>query len=700
MVEKKKEEGKYVRDALVSSPKQGKEDEKKLYDLYQTEVWDLELTEAEQQRLLRIISGMVESYVTSNKSFYDDIYRWDDQYEGILPPKDFPWEGCANYHDPITEMNVNAIYARIIKRFRTLDYLRVKQYQQTKEKSLLTQKYLRWLFEKRLQWTELMMTTGREPIKHGSGVYCLTWEMCEKTKKVVVPQKKQVKAGVDLDGTQLYDEQVEYVVKEETKLIQRPKVDFVSLLDYMRSDETDRFVAPMWEARRLWKSAVEFYTSAEENGYDKKSVDEILKKMEEGKSDVDKSLDNLPEREIIEWWGWIRVKDDPLAKPERIVFVYDRGAKKYLHCQRFPYLFDESNFTVLNFERRAYDWRGRGICQKLEHVNREADKLHDIYLDSSAMVTAKAFKKKKGADTNYLLEPFYPGVVWEVQKMDDINVLDVGVTPTSPLAELEQLDMKAAKQTGIGAYQTGQESGAISQPTASGQLSIIQEGNVTLDESAKEWSSATIRVARQVLSMLKQFRPEDEYLMVMEEADRDELLKTEVTVDSLIDDPEMIVVDRSIMEEQENKNKAIELYQIAIKDPVLNSNAKFYQHVLSNVLSAYKTMDADLILPTVEEIQESLDRIAKTAEIQNMQLELQKLQTQTQLAQMNAQVKQQQIAATQQVQNEQIAAKERIAAADRQAAGEQAAEEQNLEIVRDVMSGTEEAGATPPAEGV
>lgn len=681
------EESSELNQYLTKKNKKDKDD-RSLLEIYQDDVWEIDLNDKEKERLLGVISKQVDEYERDNEEFFKDLIRWEDQYEGFLPPKDFPWEGCANYHDPITEMNVNAIYARIIRRFRSMDYLRVKIYKQNKDRALLTQKYMRWLFEKRVQYTDLQQTTARDTIKYGTGVYITTWEYKEETKTVVEPTKRNKQVGTDIDGTPLYEEEVVYEVKEKTRVIQQPKVEWVSLFDYFRSEETNRFVQPEWEARRIYMSGTKFQEMADCEEYDSSSVAQIVQKLNEGKSADEQAKTTIPEREIIQWWGWIKLKTDS-KKADRVVFTYDRKDKKFLKIQRFPYLFNESNFTVVNFERRTGTWRGRGICQKLEHVNREADKLHDIYLDSCAMVTAKAFKKKKGVDSSYLFEPFYPGVVWEVQKMDDIDVIATGDVPVSPLRELEQLDLKASKQTGIGSMQVGQDSGQVSQPTASGQLAIIQEGNIGLDETAKEWMAATIKISRMIHSMIKQFRPEEEFLMIMEEQNEiGEFIDSEVSVDQLVDDPELLIVDRSVMEEQENKNKAVELYNVVIKDPILSSNSRMYKHVLDNLFTAYKTMDSDLILPTQEEIEESMEKIAKTAELQNMQLEMQKMQMQMQAQQLQAQVKQQQIEAQVQMQREKIASDEAQAKAQLEQDGALAERQQNMDVAQKIIDST------------
>ena len=672
-------------NAEDATPKQ----DQQILEKYE-EVWGLGLKKEKKERLLTIISKMVDDYEKDNSDYQDQLFKWDDQYEGVLAEKFYPYKGCANYHDPITEMNVNAIYSRTIKRFRDFSYLRVKEYKSDKTKSLLTQKYLRYLFAKKLGYIDLLMSTLRDPIKYGTGKYILTWNIEESVKKVVVPVEKQKKVGEEIDGTPITVAETVYEVKEIKKFKYQPKIEWVSMIDYGRSDDTNTLDEPTWEYRRLWKPAVRFQMAAKTEGYDEDNVKEILKN--ESMKGTQKNAENLDEREIIEWWGWIRLDDEPESYPERVVFTYDRKAKKYLKCQRFPYLFDESNFTTVRLERRSHDWKGRGICQKLEHVNAESNKLHDLYIDSAALVACKSFTKKKGSDTNFLLEPFYPGVVWEVQNQDDIKVLELGETPVSPLRELEMLDLKAAKQTGIGAYQTGQESNQISQPTASGTLSVIQEGNIVLDEIAKEFMEMTIRMARQILSMLHQFRPEGDLLQIMDENEAAILTDSyEVDIAQLVDDPELIIVDRSVMEEAEYKNQAVEKYNIVRQDPILTNIPRIYLGAVRDLFTAYKTIDVDLMVPTPEEYTEVTKMLVDQSEAAKAQLELQKLQITAQRDQMQAELKQQQMQKQGQQQQAQLEQKDKQADAQGKLALEQQARDQDFEAVQGINNPPEGA---------
>jgi hypothetical protein len=234
---------------------------------------------------------------------------------------------------------------------------------------------------------------------------------------------------------------------------------------------------------------------------------------------------------------------------------------------------------------------------------------------------------------------------------------------------------------------------------------VIQEGNITLDEIAKEFTFGTIRMAQQVLQMVKQFRPEDEFLEVMDEQEADLINKIPIDIDELIDDPELIIVDRSVIEEQDFKMQGQELYNLVRSDPILMQIPRIYVAAIKNLTVAYKTIDADLLVPTETEILEVSKRIAEQVQMQDMQKEIAKGQFQMQMAELQAKTQQMKIQAQQQTAQGQQQAQAQIAGDKNKASIEQQkldqaqqlemqAREQDAGMIGQVLqSGNEQAPA-------
>jgi hypothetical protein len=119
-------------------------------------------------------------------------------------------------------------------------------------------------------------------------------------------------------------------------------------------------------------------------------------------------------------------------------------------------------------------------------------------------------------------------------------------------------------------------------------------------------------------------------------------------VEQLIDDPELVVTDRSILEETEYKNKAIEIYNVVSRDPIMSQIPRIYTAAMRNLVQAYKILDDDLLLPEEQEIQEVMQRSSELVQIQKLQELVAKGQLQLQASQIQAAVKQQELAVRQQ----------------------------------------------------
>lgn len=97
-----------------------------------------------------------------------------------------------------------------------------------------------------------------------------------------------------------------------------------------------------------------------------------------------------------------------------------------------------------------------------------------------------------------------PGAKWPVQNMDDVQVLQY---PQPQLASIQDLEMLRGRlQAIIGtAYMTGGENSNMDQNTASGLLSIIEEGNRRVDFRMNLMKIAYERALQQMLSDGAQF---------------------------------------------------------------------------------------------------------------------------------------------------------------------------------------------------
>lgn len=69
----------------------------------------------EANELARTIETDYQAALADREPWESRLAEWEDQYYGVLPPKDFPWPGAANFHVPITMMGVETYKPRLIE---------------------------------------------------------------------------------------------------------------------------------------------------------------------------------------------------------------------------------------------------------------------------------------------------------------------------------------------------------------------------------------------------------------------------------------------------------------------------------------------------------------------------------------------------------------------------------------------------------
>lgn len=106
-----------------------------------------------------------------------------------------------------------------------------------------------------------------------------------------------------------------------------------------------------------------------------------------------------------------------------------------------------------------------------------------------------------------------PGEKWPVQNPDDVSVLQY---PQPQLASIGDLEMLRGRLQAIigSAYMTGGESSGMDQNTASGLMSIIEEGNRRVDFRMNMMMLAYNRALNHMLSDGAQFMPKTDALFV------------------------------------------------------------------------------------------------------------------------------------------------------------------------------------------
>lgn len=203
------------------------------------------------------------------------------------------------------------------------------------------------------------------------------------------------------------------------------------------------------------------------------------------------------EVETVECYLEWALSADPYKK-YHIVAVIHPGTQKLLDVYFNPY---PPNLNVFN-DYRPYPreglWYGESLCQILGVLQEEVSTIHNDRRNNSFIANSVIFKRRNGSLLPNPSTNWYPGKVFDLESMDDLDTLTIGTQYASDMIPQEDYDFGLAdKLSGIGESMQGTaqgQKGAGNVYNTMGTLSVMAEGNQRQDTN--------IRDVREVLGSL------------------------------------------------------------------------------------------------------------------------------------------------------------------------------------------------------
>jgi len=161
------------------------------------------------------------------------------------------------------------------------------------------------------------------------------------------------------------------------------------------------------------------------------------------------------------------------------------GADGYLRGTYNPYKKLRNCYTELKFIPREDFLYGYSIPEILEQSQEEQAQIHNARRDSNTIGNIPTFKTKRYADQPNPSSEWYPGKVFVLDQMDDMDVLNLQVNYNSMIEEERFLMSLAEQYTGVQPPMQGYGSGVMQGKrgiySSQGTLAMLSEGNKRLD---------------------------------------------------------------------------------------------------------------------------------------------------------------------------------------------------------------------------
>jgi hypothetical protein len=209
--------------------------------------------------------------------------------------------------------------------------------------------------------------------------------------------------------------------------------------------------------------------------------------------------------------GWVDYQLEP-GKITKLCVTFNPASRTRDGILRAIYDYTPRGMGVFNdfrFMPRENLFYAYSIPEILEQAQEEKAQIHNARRDGNVIANVPAWKKKRLADVGNPSAEWYPGKVFEVDDMGDLDVLQFGRDYNSMIDEESFLDGEAERMTGISPPMQGFGSGTVGKKgvySSMGTMALLSEGNKRLDIYTKRIRRPFHRTGAQIFTSYRDFK--------------------------------------------------------------------------------------------------------------------------------------------------------------------------------------------------
>lgn len=549
----------------------------------------ISFSEDEEKKLVHTICDLVGEILLSRKKLTENLITWRKNYEMVADEKSFPWQGSSNLKEPVTEIAVDAIWSRLDRNLLAYDPLFLVEPffsddEDLKHSARKYERFIDWDFDNNiLNAYKVLSDWLFSSTLDGCSFIKLSW-----LRKVYALRSRAGKKIIIRDA---------------------PQFSYLDLLDVIFPAHA-QFVDETYIAQRLWLSLNDLIIRKEKFGYkipdglgewvSKEDKDEFEREVfsVEGIEQPRKYNPYLPSHMLFEWWGEYRIKGKLIPIVATVFYKERKLARAIIN----PFRNLIKPFVSISVWPRPGRILGRGIGQKLMHLQAEIDTIHNQRIDATTLRIAPMFKMREGA-----LSPddqeFYPLKFFELQDLNDVQEWQLSEVKASGYQEEVILHGLAEKSTSVSDYTLGRESSVLqTRATATGTLAVIQEGDKKFDKKVQNVSIGFKELINKVDILYKENMSRDVPIPDL----KDILTPEEIGERYKFEfKPSKLTINREVRQQ-----KDLQILSIFSQNPVLAQNLSFMKKVARELLTTFekfelaKYIDEDKTIKTMEQVQD------------------------------------------------------------------------------------------------
>jgi hypothetical protein len=457
--------------------------------------------EAEQKLKMQLIID-ITNHRSERSAWIDELRKQQKDYWASpkTETKTFPFRGAANLVIPLTAIVAEAVHARMMQRIFSQDHITAAKFSDGTWSAYdrAIERCLDWQLITQLRFRDRIEDAMLECVKFGTGI--------------VKNGYKRVTKNVEIDG-------------ELTETIQYagPWFEAVPLVNFLmpfaaqdpqtapwcgeehRSTEYDVLLAERAGLFRKgsYEKLTSYYGSVYASNLSSESYVQDTQREQ-------KQEPAFPQE--IGWYEIYRSVDfnspDPLnpeaniSKSKEVVILYHFDSNTILSIRdnweegRRPY-------EIGQYIKVEHRWAGIGVAKQNDQFQREVTMQHRQRLDAGSLANANMIKVKKLSNISPN-EPVFPGKMWFVDEMDEIETFQLGGTYPAASNNEQQTLYYAQQRSGINELTLGMPQ--VGTPgTATSDMARVQESGIKFDYNYNNIRSLLSRVITNVVCDISRF---------------------------------------------------------------------------------------------------------------------------------------------------------------------------------------------------
>lgn len=477
---------------------------------------EIKLDDNTERRLVSYLEDELTRHYAERGSHIDNLKSWQADYwaEPSTTEATFPFKGAATLIIPLAAITVEAIHARVMTTmFALSQFITAKpQSPQWQNHARPVERFLDDQLLREIGIYKPVSSSVLEIIKFGSGIVKCGYEKITKTAVREIEEDKEEEFTVTIKNSPTVDsvpfarflmpfiyqdpqssswcgEEHEYtpyelrlmetsgkfaegtMEKMSAHFTTNPSSTSASGLEFQRSQEELESREPIWPDRI---QTVEMWL-----GFDIDGTEDLVVNGTIPREAISNSYD------------------------KEIVVHYHRASRTILSCRYNWYEDLRRPYHTGVYFPVEHRWTGIGVCKQVEQFQKEITTQHRQRIDNATLANCRMIKvsnlSKYGPD-----EPVFPGKIWFVDNMSDVDSFQLGEVYASSFSNENQSNLYVQQRTGVNEVSLGMPQ--VGTPgTATSDLARIQEGNKKFDYTYRNIKHFVSEISRSTVLNIKQF---------------------------------------------------------------------------------------------------------------------------------------------------------------------------------------------------